>query len=145
MSVAQAKHITLPSSFSSGNISEWFVHFDICNGWDDETKALKLPTLLEGEALASWLELSEEQQSDFKGEDSFKNDTLAIYGFGRDSHPKAMSRRTAVVVYSRLEKTITDRHARPREASQRTDADLSVFDWFANCVRPVKPQNLIRL
>lgn len=69
MSVAQAKHISLPSSFSSGNISEWFVRFDICskaNGWNDETKALKLPTLLEGEALASWLELSEEQQKDFK-------------------------------------------------------------------------------
>ena len=69
MAVSQAKHISLPSLFSSGNISEWFVQFDICskaNGWNDETKALNLPTLLEGEALASWLELSEEQQGDFK-------------------------------------------------------------------------------
>jgi len=69
MSVAQAKHISLPSSFSSGNISEWFVRFDICckaNEWNDKTKVLKLPTLLKGEALVSWLELSEEQQSDFK-------------------------------------------------------------------------------
>ena len=31
-------------------------------GWNSETKALKLPTLLEGEALAVWLELTEEQQ-----------------------------------------------------------------------------------
>ena len=29
-------------------------------------KALKVPTLLEGEALASWLELTEEEQADFK-------------------------------------------------------------------------------
>ena len=39
--------------------------FDICyraNGWDETTQALKLPTLLEGEALAIWLELTVEQQ-----------------------------------------------------------------------------------
>ena len=35
------------------------------NGWDKETPVLKLPTLLEGEALAIWLELSEEQQGDY--------------------------------------------------------------------------------
>ena len=67
MSVVQVKHISLPSLFSSGNISGLFVQFGICvkeNGWNDETKALKLSTLLEGEALASWLELSEEQQGD---------------------------------------------------------------------------------
>ena len=29
-------------------------------------KALKVPTLLEGEVLASWLELTEEEQADFK-------------------------------------------------------------------------------
>ena len=65
----QAKHVSLPSTFASGSIAEWFVHFDICskaNGWNDETKAPKLPTLLEGEASASWLELTEEEQVDFK-------------------------------------------------------------------------------
>ena len=36
------------------------------NAWNDETKAVKLPTLLEGEALAIWLELSEEEQQDYK-------------------------------------------------------------------------------
>ena len=69
LSEPQAKHVSLASMFASGNIAEWFVHLDICskvNGWNDETKALKLPTLLEGEALASWLELMEEEQVDFK-------------------------------------------------------------------------------
>ena len=36
------------------------------NQWNDEIKTRKLPTLLEGEALASWLELSYEQQADYK-------------------------------------------------------------------------------
>ena len=35
------------------------------NQWNDATKAVKLPTLLEGEALAIWLGLSEEEQDDF--------------------------------------------------------------------------------
>ena len=37
--MTQAKNISLYSSFSSGNISELFVRFDICmkkNGWNDE-------------------------------------------------------------------------------------------------------------
>ena len=59
------RHISIPKSFAEGNAREWFVRFDICcqaNGWNDEMKALKLPTLLEGEALAVWLELSQEEQ-----------------------------------------------------------------------------------
>ena len=69
MSTSQPKHVSLLSTFSTGSIDEWFVRFDICskaNGWNDEMKALKVPTLLEGEALASWLELTEEEQADFK-------------------------------------------------------------------------------
>ena len=59
------RHISVPKPFASGDVTEWFQRFDICckaNGWNSETKALKLPTLLEGEALAVWLELTEEQQ-----------------------------------------------------------------------------------
>ena len=66
MSTSQPKHVSLPSTFSTGSIDEWFVRFDIylkANWWNDEMKALKVPTLLEGEALASWLE---EEQADFK-------------------------------------------------------------------------------
>ena len=59
------RHISIPKSFSEGNAREWFQRFDICcqaNGWNDEMKALRLPTLLEGEALAVWLELSQDEQ-----------------------------------------------------------------------------------
>ena len=64
-----SKHISLPSTFLSGNITEWFMCFEICsksNKWNEATQAFKLPTLLAGEAMASWLELSEEEQQDYK-------------------------------------------------------------------------------
>ena len=63
------QHISVPKPFASGDAREWFKRFDICsraNGWNAETKVSKLPTLLEGEAFAVWLELSEEQQGSFK-------------------------------------------------------------------------------
>lgn len=62
-------HISMPKPFADGDALEWFKRFDICsmaNEWTDEVKARKLPTLLEGEALAIWLELSEGEQSDYK-------------------------------------------------------------------------------
>ena len=43
-------HISIPKPFCTGDISEWFFKFEICckvNKWDDETKAAKLPNLLE--------------------------------------------------------------------------------------------------
>ena len=48
---------------------KWFQRFEICsnaNGWEDGAKAKRLPTLLEGEALPVWLELSEDEQKDYK-------------------------------------------------------------------------------
>ena len=59
--MASSTHVTLPKTFDTGKASEWFQRFEICcraNGWDNDKMALKLPTLLEGEALAVWLELS---------------------------------------------------------------------------------------
>ena len=64
----QPKHISVPRLFESGNIIEWLSRFEICakaNGWDATVKAVKLPTLLEGEALAVWLDLTEEEQADY--------------------------------------------------------------------------------
>ena len=61
-------HFSVPKSFSSGDAAEWFKRFDICsavNKWSEETKALKLPTLLEGEALAIWLALDEDVQKEY--------------------------------------------------------------------------------
>ena len=64
----ELKHISVPRPFESGNTVEWVHRFNICakaNGWNDDTKAVKLPTLLEGKALAVWLDLTEEQQGDY--------------------------------------------------------------------------------
>jgi len=61
-------HVSIPKSFSGGDTREWFQKFEICsnaNGWDAEKKAKKLPTLLEGEALVAWMELSEEEKADY--------------------------------------------------------------------------------
>ena len=59
--MASSNHVSLPKPFASDNIPEWFTRFDICsnaNKWNDDKKVVKLPTLLEGEALAAWLDLS---------------------------------------------------------------------------------------
>ena len=63
-----SKHISILKMFSSGDADEWFSCFEICckaNDWNAATKAAKLPTLLEGGALAVWLELTEEDKEDY--------------------------------------------------------------------------------
>ena len=69
MATTTASAISLPKPFAEGNPVEWFQKYDICctaNGWENEAKAKRLPTLLEGEALAVWLELSEAEQKSYK-------------------------------------------------------------------------------
>ena len=59
------KHISLPSPFKEGDPTEWFQRYEICctaNEWSEATKLAKLSTLLEGEALAVWLNLAPEDQ-----------------------------------------------------------------------------------
>ena len=63
-----SKHISLLRQFSEGELTEWFQKYEICcdaNDWDNATKAKKLPMLLEGEALAIWLELSTEERGSY--------------------------------------------------------------------------------
>jgi len=63
------RHISIPKPFSTGDVTEWFQRFEICcaaNTWNDEVKAVKLLTLLEGKALAVWLELSDDDKKDYK-------------------------------------------------------------------------------
>ena len=72
-------HISLLKPFASGDVHEWFKQFDICcrtNGWNAATKALKFPTLLEGEALAAWSDLKEEQQSNYNTAKEKINNTM---------------------------------------------------------------------
>ena len=68
MSNNASKHISLPRQFSKGKPTEWLQKYEICcdaNDWDNETKAKKLPTLLEGEALAIQLELTTEEKGSY--------------------------------------------------------------------------------
>ena len=47
---------------------EWFQKYEIycdVNDWNDKTKAKKLPTLLEGEVLVIWLELTIEEKGSY--------------------------------------------------------------------------------
>ena len=67
--VSGQRHVSVPKAFAGGDVCEWLTWFKICtraNAWTDERKALTLPTLLEGEALAVWLELNEAEQGDYK-------------------------------------------------------------------------------
>ena len=62
-------HISVPTLFASGDVAEWLQRFEICstaNRWDAATKALKLPTLLEGEALVIWMDLSAEEKDNYE-------------------------------------------------------------------------------
>ena len=61
-------NISILKPFGSGDVTDWFKRFKICskaNQYNDATKAVKLPMLLEGEVLAIWLGLCEEEQDDF--------------------------------------------------------------------------------
>ena len=63
-----SKYVSIPKSFTDDDAQEWFQRFEICaaaNEWTAATKLLKLSTLLEGEALAVWLELSRESMADY--------------------------------------------------------------------------------
>ena len=58
----------IPVMFPSGDVLEWFLRFEICsraNKWSKETMSLRLLTLLEGEAFAVWVELSEDVQENY--------------------------------------------------------------------------------
>ena len=62
------KHISLPKPYSGGDFSEWIQRFEICcdaNGWDADRQLKKLPTLLEGEALAVWLEAADDERGSY--------------------------------------------------------------------------------
>ena len=57
------RYISTPRVFSSGDIEEWLQRYEICasaNGWKEEERVLRTPTLLEKEALFVYLDLTEE-------------------------------------------------------------------------------------
>ena len=77
-------HISLPKTLASGDARKWFQSFDICskaNGWNEEKKATKLPTLLEGESLAVRLEMSQEDQKSYVTAKKIMMEKLMPTGF----------------------------------------------------------------
>ena len=60
--MSSTTHISLPKTFDTSGSSA----LSRANRWDNDKMTLKLPTLLEGEALAVWLELTLEEQKDEK-------------------------------------------------------------------------------
>ena len=71
-----SEHISLPRPFSEGDPNDWFQKYEICcvaYEWGHELKAKKLPTLLEGKAVAVWLELTTEQQGTYVPDGKSKN------------------------------------------------------------------------
>ena len=75
----------MPRPFESGNIIKWLSRFEIhakANGWDATVKAVKLPTLLEDEALAVWLDLTKEDQA---------NDSVTVDKLRRKLAPSGFS------------------------------------------------------
>ena len=62
------RHICMLKSFASKNALEGSRDSTSvkANRWDAATKALKLLMLLEGEALATWLDLSKDEQGNYE-------------------------------------------------------------------------------
>ncbi|KFD47726.1 hypothetical protein M514_11404 [Trichuris suis] len=53
LSVPAAINVSFPRQFDNGDFIEWASRFELCsrsNGWNDTVMAMKLPTLLEGDA-----------------------------------------------------------------------------------------------
>uniref|UniRef100_A0A5S6QBE1 RNA-directed DNA polymerase n=1 Tax=Trichuris muris TaxID=70415 RepID=A0A5S6QBE1_TRIMR len=56
-------NVSLPRQFDSGDFLEWATRLELCsrsNGWSDAVMAMKLPTLLEGEAYRVYQSLHKE-------------------------------------------------------------------------------------
>ena len=63
-----ATHVSILKPFSGRDVTECFLKFKLCtdaNSWDSEKKVKKFPTLLEGEVLVAWTELTEDEKKDF--------------------------------------------------------------------------------
>ena len=111
--MATQRHISLPKTFANGDVSEWFKRFEICcaaNEWNDATKALKLPTLLEGEALAVWLELTGETQENYSDAKKELIKKMAPQSFVSmsDFHKRGLHPGEPISVYVHEQKKLLD-------------------------------------
>ena len=121
---SSGRHISLPNPFASGDMSKWCQRFEICsraNEWNNATMALKLPTLLEGEALAVWLELTDEQKKDYEAAKKELVAKMAPMGFAslEDFHRRKLLPGESVSVYVHDLKRLLDQALPELEANAR--------------------------
>lgn len=126
------RHVSLPKLFASGDVAEWFMRFDICgraNEWDDATMALKLPTLLEGEALANWLGLSANDQGDYKiaKEKLTRKMTPLVFISLEDFHRRRLRPGEALSVFVHDTKKLLDQAMPGLDGSARDQLLLHQF------------------
>ena len=74
-------HISISKPFSDGGAREWLLKFNFYSRWDGDKKAKKLPTLLKGEALMTWMELTEDKRKDFVAVKTMLIKKLALLEF----------------------------------------------------------------
>ena len=109
-------HVSVPKPFASGDAAEWFNRFaSQANSWNNATKALKLPTLLEGEALAMWLELGDRERTDYAMARSNIIDTMMPMGFVslEAFHSRKLRPGEALSVFVHELKKLLDQQAMP--------------------------------
>ena len=98
-----SKHISLPKPFLEGNPNDWFRKYEICcvaNDWGNELKAKKLPTLLKGEALAIWLEMTTEQQGTYQTAKSRGWHPYVLYRLTTSGHENFAQMRHCQCIYT---------------------------------------------
>ena len=137
------RHISVPKPFSSGDVEDWFQRFEICgraNGWDAATNAKKLPTLLEGEALAVWLDLTEEKQRDYAEAKKAIEKALMPMNFVslEDFHRRKLRPGEAISLYVHdLKKLLT--HAIP-DMEQAAKEPLLLHQFLAGIPETISKQ-----
>ena len=130
--MATGRHISLPKPFASGDVNEWCQRFEICskaNEWNNATMALKLPTLLEGEALAVWMELTEDEQKDYKVAKEKMVAKMAPMGFVslEEFHRRKLQPGESVSVYVHDLKRLLDQAMPKLDKEARDDLVLHQF------------------
>ena len=136
-------HVSVPKFFSDEDAREWFQRFEICssaNQWNNETKARKLPTVLEGEALACWLELSDEQQADYKVAKEQLLTKMAPNEFVslEEFHSRTMRPGEAIALYLHDLKRLL-RQAMPRLTEEASDP-LLLHQFLSGLPGPISRQ-----
>ena len=130
--MATGRHISLPKPFASGDVNEWCQRFEICskaNEWNDATMALKLPTLLEGEALAVWMELTADEQKDYKTAKKQMVAKMVPTGFAslEDFHRRKLQPEESVSIYVHDLKRLLDQAMPELDKNARSELVLHQF------------------